>query len=867
MSTLSLLPQVRLVPSRRVALASMVLLAAGLVALPGPLSPAPAVLSLDPSTPVGRPVDRFGQPPVSFEPNVGQAPGRYDFVTRGQGFGMAIDSTGASLALGTDEGRDLLRMDLVGADDAATPHALDPLAGTVNWVVGDDESAWRSGVPTFGRVSYRDVLPGIDISYYGTDGGALEYDFVVAPNADPGFIRVAFDGADDVALRDGSLVITTGTGALTQEAPVLYQSIEGRRVSVEGGYVLTGDEVGFEVGGYDRNRPLVIDPVLAYSSYLGGSGEEVAWAIAVDGAGAAYVTGYTTSVDFPSSQAAFQASSAGSFDAFVTKLDATGWPVYSTYLGGSLDDLGHDIAVDGSGAAYAVGHTASTNFPTLVPFQSANAGASDAFVTKLDATGMPVYSTYLGGSGGDFAEGIAVSSSGVAYLTGMTSSPNFPTAAPFLGSYSGVGGDGFVAKLDASGQSLVYSTYLGGTADDEGFGIAVDGAGAAYVGGYTLSTNFPVLGAVQPVNAGDKDVFVTKLNASGRSLVYSTYLGGYGEDVAYGIAVDGAGAAYVSGHTLSTSFLTAAARQPANAGNMDAFVTKLSVTGQALDFSTYLGGAGTDGGAGIALDKATGSVYLTGYTDSANFPVQAPFQATIAGSKDVFVTELDPTGQTLIRSTYLGGSSGDYSQGIAVDGAGAAYVVGYTGSLDYPMQTPFQAAHGGGNSDGFVTKLNGTPPATCGGRTVTIQVAAPNQATSGTHGNDVIRGTTGIDVINGLRGNDIICGLRGNDRISGGSGWDRLYGDAGKDRIMGNEEGDKIYGDTGDDRISGGDGRDLVRGDDGNDKLYGDAGNDWLYGNKGGDLLHGGPGADTCNGGPPPTGDSATSCNIVSFVP
>jgi Ca2+-binding RTX toxin-like protein len=862
----------------QVAFLVLAALAASLVVVAPPLHPVPAVSRTGAKE---RAAEGYGNLPISFEPNVGQAPRRYDFVARGQGFGMAISATGATLALGMKEAQDFVRLDLLGASRSANPRARESLSGKVNYFIGDDPSKWRNEVPTFGRVSYHDVLPGIDVIYRGTNAGTLGYDFVVAPDANPGDIRVRFSGVNDVVLRGGSLVFTTASGAVTQEAPVLYQRIAGRRVPVDGRFSLAGDEVGFEVGAYDHHHPLVIDPTLVYSTYLGGSGVDYGWGIAVDGTGAAYVAGSTSSTNFPT-QAPFQGSDAGSFDAFITKLNAAGSAlVYSTYLGGSSSDSAQGIAVDGTGAAYVAGSTSSTNFPTQAPFQGSGAGGSDAFVTKLNAAGSAlVYSTYLGGSSSDRAQGIAVDGTGAAYVAGYTSSANFPTQAPFQGSGAG-GSDAFVTKLNAAGSALVYSTYLGGSDAEEGFGIAVDGTRAAYVTGETSSTDFPTQAPFQGSKAGPDDAFVTKLNDKGSALIYSTYLGGSGVDEAKGITVDGSGAAYVAGLTTSANFPTQAPFQGSDAGSQDAFITKLNATGSALAYSTYLGGSSDDRAQGIAVDGA-GAAYVTGNTWSTNFPTQAPFQGSKAGSDDAFITKLNATGSALAYSTYLGGSScgssgcssNDFGDGIAVDGAGAAYVTGQTSSTNFPTQVPFQGSEAG-SFDAFVTKLSDTPTITCGGQTVTIQVTTAGTTTSGTPGVDVINGTAGVDTINGLGGNDIICGLGGNDTLNGGlggndtlyggdgndflnglSGHDKLHGGAGNDTLKGGSEGDNLYGERGNDNLDGG---------QGSDALYGDVGADTLYGGSEGDSLHGGDGIDIMYGEGPSFPTCACSWNDYLF--
>jgi hypothetical protein len=430
--------------------------------------------------------------------------------------------------------------------------------------------------------------------------------------------------------------------------------------------------------------------------------------IAVDGAGAAYVTGDAISVNFPVLSPS-QGTFAGNDDAFVTKFDATGARVYSTYLGGSGADIGHGIAVDGAGAAYITGQTASSNFPVLSASQGALAGPGtfDAFVTKLDATGARVYSTYLGGSDIDEAYGIAVDGAGAAYVTGRTASSNFPVLSASQGVFGGFI-DAFVTKFNAVG-ARVYSTYLGGSSSDFGHGIAVDGAGSAYITGWTSSSNFPVLTASQGLLGGNEDVFVTRLDATG-ARVYSTYLGGSSSDFGHGIAVDGVGAAYVTGRTQSPNFPVLTASQGLFAGVIDAFVTKFDATGARV-YSTYLGGSNIDEGRGIAVNGA-GSAYVTGWTVSTNFPVLSASQGVYAGSTDALVTKLDTTGAR-VYSTYLGGSNIDEGYGVAVDGAGAAYVIGQTGSPNFPVLSASQGGHAG-LGDAFITKLVDKPIADAG---------------------------------------------------------------------------------------------------------------------------------------------------------
>jgi Bacterial Ig-like domain (group 1)/Beta-propeller repeat len=699
---------------------------------PKPRIPMSSVGKSDAATQV-RMSEAYGKLPLYFEANRGQTDAQVNFLSRGSGYTLFLTATEAVLSLrksaapASGEARDtqvttgtVLRMQLIGANPAPAVAGLERLPGQVNYFIGHDPAKWRSNVPLYGKVKYEGVYPGIDLVYYGNQR-QLEYDFVVAPGASPNAIRLKLEGAErlDIDAR-GDLVIHTARGEIRQRKPLIYQERGGTREEISGRYVLlSGRQVGFEVGPYDTAQPLVIDPTLVYSTYLGGSGAEYGTGIAVDTVGNAYVTGGTGSTNFPTTPGAFDTTSnGGGSDAFVTKLDPTGASlVYSTYLGGSGIDEGHGIAIDTVGNAYVTGRTDSTNFPTTpLAFDTTSNGSNDTFVTKLDPAGASlVYSTYLGGSGFDVGRGIAVNTLGNAYVTGATSSTNFPTTPGALDTTSDFAGDAFVTKLDPTGASLVYSTSLGGSGMDEGRGIAIDTAGNAYVTGRTDSTNFPTTAlAFDTTSNGGSDAFVTKLDPLGASLVYSTYLGGSGLDLSPGIAIDTAGNAYVTGITESTNFpTTPGAFDISFNGVQDAFVTKLDPLGASLLYSTYLGGSSIDFGFGIAVDTA-GNAYVTGRTDSTNFPTTAgAFDTSFNGFQDAFVTKLDPLGASLLYSTYLGGSSIDYGLGIAVDTAGNAYVTGQTFSTNFPTTAgAFDTTYNG--SDVFVAKISEavSPPAT-----------------------------------------------------------------------------------------------------------------------------------------------------------
>jgi hypothetical protein len=673
-------------------------------------------------------IQHFAELPLSFEANRGQAYATANFVVRGFGYGLYLTGDGAvvepcrsaPIARRSDDQFpahrlrhpgtcDALRMRLQNASAAATPVGEDELPGTVNYFVGNDPSLWRTHIPTFARVRYRDVYPGIDILYYGNHR-QLEYDFVVAPGAEPSRIGLQFDAATSLRRSVSGDLVVSGSGAtMTFRRPAIYQVVDGHRVSIAGEFALAGAQtVRFQIGRYDRTRPLIIDPVLVYSTFLGGSGAAnsafiggSAAAIAIDSQGSTYVTGETLSTTFPVTQGTFQsidpAAANQTFTAFVSKLNAAGTAlIYSTYLGGSSGDEGNAIAVDANGDAYVTGSSASLNFPvTPGALQTTNKGASSAkataFVTELNPSGANlIYSTYLGGSTFDGAAAVAVDAEGNAYVAGQTSSTDFPVTQGAFQMTSNAtaaqSSNAFVAKLNPSGSALVYSTYLGGSGGPsqsamEGGCIAADSKANGLLGS-GLADN---------------------------------------QDGAFAIAIDGSGDAYVAGQALSANFpVTQDAFQAQNNGAStnatNAFVAKLNPAGSALLYSTYLGGSGTscsgsgalgyngDVGLALALDSL-GNAYVSGVTFSKDFPVtQGAFQTTNRFSykagpgPTAFVSKLNSSGSALVYSTYLGGSGGfinispffaqtggDLASGLAVDSLGDAYVTGSTASADFPV--------------------------------------------------------------------------------------------------------------------------------------------------------------------------------------
>lgn len=700
-------------------------------------------------------VENYGKLPLSFEPNIGQLEAPHQpsvkFLARGNGYTLAVDPDGAVMRLrrrfnyrrtGFDvksplevdrasvvpagEGSLLLDMKLVDAARTPTVVGMEELPGKVNYLRGNDPKQWKTNISTYAKVKLENVYPGIDLVYYGNQG-QLEYDFVVAPGADPERIRISVqsDARSDSRLRvdaAGDLIVAGGNGEVKFHKPKLYQvaGAQGQtRIPVGGEFKLVAGNVAFQVDLYDHSKPLVIDPVLVYSTFLGGSNidnEEVYGVIAVDSAGNAYVAGETDSTDFPVVNP-FQASHGASYDsdATVTKINASGTAlVYSTYLGGSREDYASGIAVDTTGAAYVAGNTCSPDFPvTTGAYQTSFVGGcissnfgGDVFVTKFDPSGAALeYSTYFGGTDDEIAARIAIDLSGNAYVTGETLSTDLPvTPGVVQPALAGVGvlgvGDGFVAKFNATGSALSYSTYLGGTGDDYATAIAVDSSGNAYITGGTNSTDFPITSkAFQKTMAGSGaynsgDAFATKLNPTATALVYSTYLGGSDDDGADAIAVDKHGNAFIAGWTDSSNFpVTPTAFQVVFGGfgalgYGDVFVTKLNSKGSAVSYSTYVGADQDEWANDIALDAS--GAWVVGATSSEDFPttpkaLQRHYGGIGAtGYGDAFIFHLNPKGTALTYSSFIGGTDDDQAGGVAV-GPGGVYVTGSTGSPNFPV--------------------------------------------------------------------------------------------------------------------------------------------------------------------------------------
>ncbi len=695
--------------------------------------------------------------PLSFERNVGQLDSRAKFAARGSNYQLFLTATGAvlnlrgareSLAAGKAQAcSSTITLKLKGANPNAVVKGVDELPGRRNYFIGNDPGKWRTSLPTFRAVRYEQIYRGINLTYYGNQQ-QLEYDFEIAAGADPRLIQLAFDWEVRPSLSSsGELVLKTAGGEVRQGRPRVYQEVEGRREEVTASYVLIGKHAaGFALGSYDRSRPLIIDPTLVYSSYLGGSSDDSGSSIAVDSSNNIYITGTSGSMNFPVQNAAF-AANAGLSDIFVTKLNASGTTIiYSTYVGGGGLDNGSSIAVDTNGNAYVVGRidSSSMDFPaTPGSFAPTYQGGDfDAVLFKLNGQGNSlVYSTFLGGEANDSAEGVAVDSLGRAYVVGGTKSFGFPTT---LTAYQGTRAgdtDAYLAKFDAAGASLLYSSLLGGGGTDRSSDVAIAANGIAYIAGLTASADFPTESAFQNNFGGSFDGFVAKFDtglSGAGSLLFCSYLGGIADDRAYGIALDiSSSNIYVVGQTSSNNFPVLNAFQASAGGSYDAFVAKISSAGIKI-YATYLGGIGDDRGTGIAVNAA-GEPYITGFTSSANFPVLNAIQNSRAGGSDAFVAKFNSTGAALIYSTYLGGTSNENSTStvtasnpLALDSSGNAYVTGYTASTNFPTANALQSTSGGGATDAFIAKISDLTPAANFALSATpaSQTVSPGNATT-----------------------------------------------------------------------------------------------------------------------------------------
>jgi hypothetical protein len=754
----------------------------------GPLSQSAQSKTMDLSAKV-KAEAAYSKVPLSFEANHGQTDASVKFLARGKGYNLFLTAQEAVLTLKAPsaQGTDVVRMSLKGANTDPVVQGLDVLAGQSNYMTGNDKTKWHTNVARYSKVEYKQVYSGIDMVYYGNQG-QLEYDFIVAPGANPDVISMDFKGAKNLEVdKQGNLILSLTDGKMAFNAPVLYQKTGGVKQPVEGRFVLAGnDQVRFEVGAYDKTKELVIDPSLTYSTFLGTTVEDRINGLYVDDAGFVYMTGQTATVAdlFPGTAGHFQAANhGGAFDAFVIKLNPQGAIVWATYLGGAGDDIGLSIAVNASNIVYICGSTtftAGAKYPTTVgAYQAVNNGGTDGFLTAIAADGNSlVFSTFIGGAGEEFATALTVNTAGDVYVTGGITSDN-TTRAATAGAYQvqngGPGGaceNAFVAKFNAAG-TIQFFTYLGGSVvgGTRGKGITLDSTGNIFVTGYCRDT-FPTFpSGVLPLSrafkltiTGAQDAFVSKLSPTGANLLYSTYLGGSGNASGNAIKLDSTGNIYVAGDNDSTNFPDAGSDgvttgmpkvgQTTVVGNFDCFIMKLKTSGTGHSdgvYCTFLGGSGLDNLNALQVD-ASGNAYVTGRTESGDFvsvsptSITTPLDSTLGATAKAFITVIGPAGDTRVLNTYLGGVTDQEGKGISVDVANNIFVAGWTNSADFPTAVPLFAAKAG-DKDGFIAKISPVVLATL----PAITSVTPNSGTAIGAKTVVINGS-GFNGTNGVTG-------------------------------------------------------------------------------------------------------------------
>lgn len=660
---------------------------------------------------------RLSRTPLYFEPNVGQAAGSVRFLARGGGFLTLL--SGEEAVFLNAKLSEPLKLRFAGAQPAPAAEPLEPLPGVSNYFYGKNPARWRTRVPHYGRVLFRQVYPGIDVVFYGGDR-RLEYDFLVAPGADPSRIEICWSGAQRIRLDgNGDLLLDTSAGEVRQRRPLVYQTIAGKRIAVAARYRLAArGRARLELGAWNRNFPLIIDPVIVYSTYLGGAGQEEAMAIAVDPGGPVYIAGYTNSANFPL-QGPIQNTIQGFSDVFVAKLNAVGTGlVYATFIGGEGEDRAIGIAADAQGNAYVTGLTGSFGFPVTPPtYQADFSGVQDAFLMKLAPFGdRLLVSTYLGPIDSyEIGYVVAVDLAGAITVAGVTNTGAFPTTpGAFDASFNG-SNDIFVTKFDPSGRRLEFSTFIGGSFDERPLAIIADRGGSLYIAGESASPDFPTTpGAYDATHNGLTDAFVLKLAANGKRLHFSTLLGSPGFDAAFGLTIEPGGRIYIAGQAGHAQFpTTAEAYQRTLGGPADAFVAKLSSDASELISSTLIGTPSFESGFGVQAAQG-GHAVLVGYTESNNFPVTPDaFQLSANVSGDAFLTLFTPLLNTRVFSTVLGGLAAEIPRGLAMDAAGDVYIAGITFSSNFPTTgDAFDRTHNGG-ADAFITRVGGFAVSEC----------------------------------------------------------------------------------------------------------------------------------------------------------
>ena len=659
--------------------------------------------------------------PLRFEPNVGQAPQFALFSARTKGFSVLAGQSGLRFI---DAVGNAVEMRFHGAQTPSSITGDDRQSSFSNYFIGSNPAGWKRNVPNFGSVMYRDLYPGIHLKLHPQQGSQLEYDFLVDAGANPSSVQLEFSGSSKLEIsKSGDLLIHTKSGVIRHQKPTLYQ--DGKRI--DGHFVKKSPtRIGFFARNYDPMKKLVIDPIVIFSTYLGGNRDDQINAMAIGPDGSVLVTGTMKSTNFPRRLGLTNSTDAGgSFDTFVVKLNSSGTGIeFTTVIGGNRDDIAQAIALDSSGNIYVAGTTNSTDLPvSATAYQKTNSGGfsndnglfrGDAFLFKLDPTGATIlFATYLGGSLGETVTSLLLDKDQNPVITGSTLSGNFPITANAYQRAAGGNGDGFISKFNATGSDLVYSSYLGGSGVDTVSAIAQDKNGNFYVTGATSSPNFPIsTNAPQKVLKGNNDIFATKFSATW-ALVYSTLYGGSGSDVGTSIAVDANGLAWITGTTTNSSFpiiAVSALQDTYSGGNTDGVFFSLNDTGSTVRFASFFGGNRQEENPKIIFHP-DGSLLIAATTDSTNFPAtrDAIFFRN-SGARDILLIKIPADVSALTFSTYFGGSNNDLLNAIAVDPAGNIFLAGTTDSQFFPSTNgSFQPITLGG-TDGFIVKLGAELP-------------------------------------------------------------------------------------------------------------------------------------------------------------
>ncbi|MDH5646250.1 MAG: SBBP repeat-containing protein, partial [Candidatus Heimdallarchaeota archaeon] len=592
--------------------------------------------------------------------------------------------------------------------NSVLPSAQGEFEHVSNYFYGNDPSAWVTEVGSYSSIVYHDLYQGIDLRYYFTQEG-LKYEFVVKPQSNPSVITMDYSGIYSIETKGNDLILHTPLQTISDTNLFVYTENQGNKQQIDAKYIITGNQLQFDLAEYDTSKPLIIDPIV-YSTYMGGNGDEHGYSITVDSLDNIYVTGDTASTNFIT-QNAFDGSLGGSWDAVIFKLGKNlGSVQSSTYLGGSGNDHGTSIALDYANNIYITGVTDSIDFPAINGYDSTfNGGLNDAFIAKLGADGVCIdYSSYIGGDGEDKANSIVVDGSQSAYVTGYTFSLNFPLVNPRDATYGG-NSDIFVSKFSPNGVSLVYSTYFGATGIDVGNAIVLDSENNMYITGHTDSSGFTMVNPYDPTHRGGYDVFVFKLTADGLGLPFSTFIGGSLNDIAMSIQLDSENNVYITGYTESPNYPVVNAYDSTyNGGITDVFISKLNSSGSSLLYSTFIGGSFADLAKSLVLDS-NNNMYVAGYTYSNDFPMVNPFNDTYGRLNELFVFQLSASGSDLLFSTYVGGIESDFGWDLVLDSSNNIYVTGYSDSSNFPVFNGWDTTNNG-LFDIVVLKLDITPP-------------------------------------------------------------------------------------------------------------------------------------------------------------